>query len=151
MCTVSAVRLVDCNRCRKKFENYVIRTQSNSESISGNKIVVDLHRPHHYLGASVDILRSIGVAFVRLDFVGSKREMLPNRAAMIFFRSLLERKDLSEIQSKATVGRFESPHVLRPTRVGEFLRVPLGFRFRFWRSSWRLVRSGVALAGTVLR
>jgi hypothetical protein len=29
---------------------------------------------------SADVLRIIGVAFVRMDFVGSKREMSPNRA-----------------------------------------------------------------------
>jgi hypothetical protein len=40
MCGISAIRLVvDCNRCEKKSKTYVIRTQLNFESISGNRIV----------------------------------------------------------------------------------------------------------------
>ncbi len=48
----------------------------NSESILSNEIAAG--------GYLADYWRSPGAVFVRLDFVGSKREMSPNRAAGFF-------------------------------------------------------------------
>jgi hypothetical protein len=62
------------------FEPPEIRIPTNFEIIFGDRIAVSPIGPTKSLHLCVGVSRTSGVAFLHEDFVGSKREMSPNRA-----------------------------------------------------------------------